>query len=175
MQQFEAKPEYVGAWKCRVRDWSAKSGETKAGQPANDSVCVVLQLEACGWWDTAGKKWDEYGSGFGLYGNFYVVTKAGEMNVAAINNLVKAGVWTTGFERFDAPPPDDLCVVVETKLDTYNGKTTLKCDWIYPESYVPGERGIMNKADSEKLKSLDARFGARIRAAVAATPDADRF
>lgn len=105
---------------------------------------------------------DEYEKAFGRW---YMLKKDGSVNDEAIDQLVRSGFWLDDLRQWgeDKPPIPKVCVIQMGKPELYEGKTSIKPGWLYPAAHKP-DGGIRKRADTEKLMSIDAKFGGALRA-----------
>ena len=97
-----------------------------------------------------------------IYGYHYVIKRDGTLNQATFDQLVQCIGWQGSFRDTETAPPAVECQITVAR-EEYNGKSSLKVQWINPGDYVPGPKTV----DERELANLDNRYGSLMRAAAA--------
>lgn len=152
--------EQEGTFRAVATAWSL--GKPKEGSQA---VPVVIDFTVTAKLDDDGdsRVWTDW-SGYEdqtIEGRFYVVGKDGAPNAANVERLARCLGWTP--DALDSAPPGTV-VQIEVKADEYNGRTTLKVQWLNPADYVP----TAPTQSPAEVRAFKARFGSQMRAIAAA-------
>jgi hypothetical protein len=134
-------------------------GKSKGGSRA---VPVVIDFTVTAKLDEDGEwvDWSDYDDQT-IEGRFYVVGKDGVPNVPNVERLARCLGWTP--DVIDDPPPSTV-VQIEVKAEEYNGRTTLKVQWLNPSDFVPA---AATQSPAE-VKAFKQQFGSQMRAIAAA-------
>jgi len=122
------------------------------------AVAIKAQLDAM--WN--GEGWDDWkefemeASGF-----LYIIKKDGQPNTGQVESLVRHAGWDGALKSLIdgtwQPTPCQFTI----KANEYQGKTDYRIDFINELNRVPGQ---MSNVTDDKLKALEAKFGAPLRA-----------
>jgi hypothetical protein len=146
-------------FKCRPTSWGVK--EAESGAVAIAFGFVVVEAKDGDKWES----WAEFEEHY-FYGDWWIVKKDGTINDNAVQQLVECLGWSGNIGSVTGNPPERI-VQVQVKPDVYNGVTRYKGSWMYPEDHTGGSGGV-ESADPAKVKDLQGRFGALLRASAAA-------
>lgn len=104
--------------------------------------------------------WREYD--VGISGYFNIIKKDGNPNEHTIKSLRESLGWD-GVDLAALQDTDwtDKTVQITCSQEVYEGVTRLKVQWLNPENW---EGAQAQPLDSAKVKSLAAKFGAKLRA-----------
>lgn len=110
----------------------------------------------------------EDAAGQGITGYFNLVTKAGKLNEINIRAIKDSLGWDgSSFSSLQDGDYAGVQVQIVCDEEEYQGKSSMRVKYLNPKDYA----GIgPKKADSVTLKSLDAKFGAMLRATTAGMP-----
>lgn len=122
------------------------------------AVAIKAQLDAM--WN--GEGWDDWkqfemeASGF-----LYIIKKDGSPNTGQVESLVRFAGWDGTLKSLVdgtwQPTPCQFTI----KPNEYQGQTSYRIDFINEHDRVPGQ---MSNVTDDKLKALEAKFGAPLRA-----------
>jgi len=166
---LKSEAQFENFYQVRPVEW----GVTVNGDGASLGMKCVITAS----WDAKEKKWADWttitaedGSPFGYTLASYTVMfvkDGGGMNstgIAQINNAMPG--LLNDLTVTEEPPPDTFKFVVDAKMDTWEGKATLRVKWLYPFEHIPGT-GILNALKGDKLKAWSEAKAAELRAATA--------
>jgi hypothetical protein len=134
-------------------------------QNAKESNAIAVWIEFQVTAQQEGDAWTDWG-GYedqSIVGYFYIVKKDGSVNTRVVENLAEVIDWDGNPETIGGDPPD-IPVQITVAEDTYNGKTSLKVQWLNPVDY----QGSIVSATPEQVKQISAQFGSLLRAAAGA-------
>jgi hypothetical protein len=134
-------------------------------KPSTDTKSVAVWIEFQITAQQDGSEWTDW-SGYedhSIVGYFYIVKKDGAVNEATVANLVEVLDWDGDPDSIVGTPPD-IPVQITVANETYNGKTTLKVQWLNPADYQGGAK----KATPEEVQQIKKQFGSLLRAAAGA-------
>ena len=97
-----------------------------------------------------------------VVGDHWVIKKDGNPNEQTIDALRDLLGWDGNVEALSETDMTDHVIQVTVKADEYEGKTFYNVTWLNPYDYVP-QRTVSN-VDGEKLKEIQAVYGAQLRA-----------
>lgn len=163
MNALPYEPQYVGSFRCIVKSWGIR--EPKEG---SSTVMVSMELQIREAWDPKAEQWvswEEINPPWALYANVCIVKKDGQPNQVGMDQLVQSVNWDGTLGYFMSFPKPYL-VVVQTAKNEYNGKVSLQVNWLSHAASVPKAGGVANVVDETGVKSLEAQFGAMLRASV---------
>jgi hypothetical protein len=146
-----------GVFKARLVGMGLKpSTETQ-------SVAVWLEFQITAQQD--GAEWTDWTAyeDHSIVGYFYIVKKDGTVNEPVVANLVEVIDWNGDPDTIVGDPPD-IPVQITVGQETYNGKTTLKVQWLNPVDY----QGGVKNATPEEVQQIKKQFGSLLRAAAGA-------
>jgi hypothetical protein len=149
-------PKTMGRYRGSLAEW----GVSESGDNKTLTFSCLLQLTQF----QQGTEWvDVSQHGYEITGYFYLFKKNGSPNTMTIDSL-KAALGWDGRSIAALNDGDWSTVGVQVLIgeEEYNGKTRTKVRYINPWDYVGGA-GV-EKADSQTIRSLDAMYGAKLRA-----------
>lgn len=143
--------------------------ETKNGYPQ-----FVAHLAALEIWDDDKEQWvdfSEYDAGMMGY---FVLIGGDAKPLLNMDQVMKATGWDgQSFAALDNMDLSKTIVQFQVAWNEYDGKESLQVSWIDHEDATPGIK--VKKLDQKELKSLDAKYGATLKAASGkATPVASK-
>jgi hypothetical protein len=150
------KLEHEGVFKATPTAWGLQDSQNTQSVALVVTFKILEQFADGGWQD-----WREY-EDHEITGWFYIVKKDGGVNTATVENLVKSIGWDGNLDL--SAGPQDITCQITTANEEYNGKTTLKVQWLNPGDYTPGIKTV----DPAKASDLQRRYGSQMRAAAAA-------
>lgn len=156
----------TGIFRFRVTEWTFEQS-TKA---ESQSACIVYKLDAVQKWHEDpglpdGGQWSqEWQPGWTAFLRSYIIDRRGDANLGAIKALSEAGIFSGNLEDIEGPPPAAV-FIAEMKLDSYNGRDSYRAEWPKANADVPKTAGGLRPADSNLLRSMNAKLGAQLRAA----------
>jgi hypothetical protein len=108
--------------------------------------------------------WSEnYQPGFFVDGWFYIIKNDGTENDMAVRQLIEGLGWNGDVGAFEGDPPRSTVCIIRTGFELYEGKQRLKLQWLSANEDRPPVPGGLKPADSELVRSLQARFGGSFR------------
>lgn len=153
-------PDREGRFKATVLD----CGVAETGPNLLTTFTCQLRLTQ----ELVGDEWMPIREDFGIVGYFYIEKRDHTLNSITIDNLKAAFGWD-GRDVFWLQDADFSRHVVQIKLgfETYDGKTRIKVQYIDAEDAVPMS---IPRADDSMRRSISARLGPKLRAAVGGSP-----
>jgi len=130
----------------------------------DDSKSVALVVEykvIAAWSDEEWVDWTSYEDQT-ITAYHYIVKKDGGINKIQAKQLMQAGVFPGSFALTEGPPPNVVVQIVVAE-EEYNGKTSLKVQWVNPEDYAPGPKTL----PAGDLEIMDSQYGSQFRAMAA--------
>jgi hypothetical protein len=128
----------------------------------NNLACFTMKLQLNAIWN--GEAWEGLEQAAEMFSDSYLEKTDGNVNDTAIKSLKeclgwdgKDVMWLADFDHSQV----QLQATVEE--DSYNGKTSLKVQWINPIDSDPNGGG-MKKSDPAAVKSIANRLGSKLRA-----------
>jgi hypothetical protein len=132
---------------------------------ASGTVAIKFKAELTEIYDFGNKCWEPWGEyQMEVFGDVFVVKKDGTLNEDAIKSLVDNAGWNGSFHSVEDKTWEPVPCQFSVKRSDHNGKTYFNASFINAFDSVPG--GTMPKLDEGKVKSLDTRFSAQLRALV---------
>lgn len=113
--------------------------------------------------------WADVPDDWRITGYHYLVKRDGSINESTIKQLKAAFGWD-GRDPFiiqEMDLPEDHLVQITVAMETYNGQTKPKVNWVDSKDATGG--GV-SKADDQKKKALASKYGSQFRAAAGGTP-----
>lgn len=150
-------PQDMGDYLALPNQWTVEENG-----PNNLPTFVCLFDLVSRW---TGAEWvDVQPDQFQITGYFYLWKKDGTSNTNGINSLKKSLGWDgRSFGGLHGGDWSNTQVQIVVGSETYNNKTQIKVRFINPADATPGGGGIQ-KADASLIQSLDAKYGAQLRA-----------
>lgn len=131
------------------------------------AVSIALHVRLTEIWDEATESWQPWGDyDMQAYGDVWVVGKGGKLSDKNVQRLVRCLGWDGSFASINDDWQPTSCQV-EIAHEQYQGKSYYKIAWVNGYDDTPGGSGNIGNADEAKIKALEARFGAPIRALTA--------
>lgn len=93
-------------------------------------------------------------------GEIWILKKDGTANENAVRNLVEALGWDGSVESLVGTDWSEVPVQITVKRDSYNGHERFRVAWINHADSQPFGSAV----DETKVRELQARFGAQLRA-----------
>lgn len=156
---------YEGRWKGRVMEAALEEAKNSA------AVCLAIKVRLDTLWYG---KTDEGEAGFYVPPNYipvetvarvWIVGKDGNVSESGIEQLKDAFGWNGDWGLLDANGGinwADYEIQTSTKSEEYDGKSRIKCGWVYHADAVPGFS--VGNVDASKAKTLAARYSSQTRA-----------
>lgn len=131
--------------------------------PARDSksVSAIIEFPVTEMFDESTGEWIPWEYDQGITGYIVIVKKDGEPNANQVESLIKNLRWNGDLTKIAENSdwqPNPCQITVEE--NTYNGRTSLKVNWINEWDYEGG----IKKADDATVKGLANQYGAKFRA-----------
>jgi hypothetical protein len=162
LAQVPLSLEYGGVGDYRVFPitWTT---EKKTGESRSVSVRIRFGISAQ--WDPDVHAWTEFPPGYYIDSWIFIVGRDGKsQNEIGIGQLRDSGLWEPGdFDALLGAPPSIFCLL-RAKLDSWQGKQSIKADWVSPDAEKPPMRGSFEPVDPSVLQDLKARFGPSMKA-----------
>lgn len=160
--QAQALLADAGLFRAYPIAWTLK----KSPQSDAHSISFMLAIHQK-WFPDHGEEgqWSqEWGPGYFVYFDAWIIGTKGGLNDGTVKNLVDAGLWRGDLEELKGPPPS-VFVIAEVNPHTWQGKAGFKCEWVSPDAAVPKPRGGgFAPVDTSMLDALRARFAGPLRA-----------
>jgi hypothetical protein len=147
-----------GTFRCEIIDY----GIEESAKAESQSVLIPIRVKLTeiyheGQW----MPWAEYDQE--AYGRVCVVKKDGNLNQSGCDQLMKNAGWDGDFGALGAKSWIPQPCQVRLEAEEYNGKTQFKIAFVSGFDATPGGAAMAVVAP-DKVKSLQARFGAGLRA-----------
>lgn len=160
----------TGIFRVRPLSWTLEQSEKSDSQ----SVAVAIQygiVQEYAQPDQGEPFWGEaWPPGWCVYGRTYIVKRDGQVNEPAVLALKEAGIWNGDIDAFNASPPD-VVAIVTVQENEYQGRVSMRADWLQPNADVPRTGGGgLKPADPGVMASMKSRFGGSFRAIGGAAP-----
>ena len=153
------KLEREGIFKARPFKWDVRKADSGA-VAISFGFEILAQYDGNGGWID----WVASGADFHCYGDWWVVKKTSQPNIATVEQLVLSLGWDGSLSTVASGACPEKVVQITVKAETYNERTRYKAGWMNPEDYTPGSIG----ATAEEAQQMDVRFGSLLRAAASA-------
>lgn len=147
-----------GVFKAAPISWGVNRSDNSQSIALVVEYKILAQYEGGDW-----TSWESY-EDHTIHGYHYVIKRDGNLNQKTFENLVECIGWGGSFRDTELPPPAVVCQIT-VAAEEYNGKTTLKVQWINTEDYTPGPSTL----PPGELSNLDNRYGSLMRAAASAS------
>lgn len=133
--------------------------ESKKGK----SVAVVIRYQIVESYDPDKKEWLDWREceAHTIDGYHYVVKSDGEINDTTVEQLIRATGWSGKFSDFNDDSLKLKACQITVADEEYEGKHTLKINWVNPWDFTPG---LQNRIDKDGLAALDNKYGSKMRA-----------
>jgi hypothetical protein len=129
------------------------------------SVQVSIEFSLTEWWNPEQREWTDWAPyDHRAFASVWIIKRDGTPNERALQNLVESLGWNGDIDdlnRTDTWTPNPCQLTVEE--NTYDGKTTLRVNWINPYNAQPVIKGM----DESGVKQIKARLGGQFRALAA--------
>lgn len=146
----------IGNFQARILEYALK----KASE--GEAVAVALKVHLLSMWNPDTESWDEWD----VYmmtaiGDQWIIKKDGTLNNRACESLVRCCGWDGTLESISEKTWEPIDCQVKIGVDTYNGKTRFRIDWINAFDSIPGK---FEELPPDKVQSLSQQFGSQLRA-----------
>ena len=151
------KLDRAGTFKARP----VAMGLQNAKESKSVAVWIEFQITA----QQEGEDWTDW-TGYedhSIVGYFWIVKKDGSVNTRTVENLAEVLDWDGNPDTIMGDPPD-ISVQITVAEDTYQGRTSLKVQWLNPVDY----QGGIATATPEQVQQIKVQFGSLLRAAAGA-------
>ena len=134
------------------------------GKGDSQSVAAVFDFTILEMWDETENTWQVWAQyRQTTRGYQYIIKANGDVNTPGVEALMKAMGWSGNVEELvegTGWKPKPCQITVES--ETYNGKTSLRVNWINDWNSVGGSG--LKTADVNSVKALALKYGAKLRA-----------
>lgn len=150
-------PTEMGSYIAGLSDWTVEDTQFIA------RFDLRQHFNGSDWVDVSARS-------LGITGYFYVIKKDGQPNKTTIDNL-KASLGWSGRSLAELVQTDWSGVEVQITVgqEEYQGQWRTNVKWINPRDAIPGG-GPLKKPEAQEIQSLDAKYGAMLRAMNGAEP-----
>lgn len=147
----------VGRFKARVISSGMQSKE------GAKSWSAVIKFSILAAWNDASQAWDDW-SGYEPQEKtafLNIIKKDGEINDVQAKAFAASFGWDGDFAKLEHLEAYDKVVQITLAENEWEGQKSIVVKWVNPENY----EGFQTKpVESTKLKSLNAQYGAKLRA-----------
>lgn len=149
---------HAGRFIAQPAEWTVEEG----GQ--NKLPTFVCRFNCVYQFNSETGEWDDIRhDDSSITGYFYLFKKDGNENTRTIDDIKAAIGWDgRSFASLVGGAWGEVECQITTEFEEYNGKTKLKLKWLNPRDYV--HNGGLEQASPQLVQSLDARYGAKLRA-----------
>lgn len=153
-----AQLEQEGDFRGDIIDYGMWEPEGK------QSLAVTLKVAIREmWYDGA---WCDYSEhGLEVEGNVWIIGADGELKEKAVQRLVNNAGWDGVLATIQGKTWEPTPVAVTVQREEYDGTVRYRIAFVNPYGNEP-RGGGMKVLDESKVKSLESRFGAKLRAIV---------
>jgi hypothetical protein len=150
--------EHPGIYRAFPVSWGlGQQSDNSQSMPVVIEFRVTARSDGGEWTDLTGYE-DQTISGY-----FYIVGREGNFLARTMENLAAVIGWSGDCaDLLKPPPPAMVQIVVEQQV--YNGKTSLKVQYLNPYDFAPGPR----VQDATGVQDFRKVFGAQMKATAAA-------
>lgn len=152
-----------GVFLARIIDQAVK-------QSTSGAVMLDLLLACTAQYDKTQEAYVDLTEPEECYGSLCLVKKDGTVMQSSVERLTAAlGTSITDFDLLQESDWSTVEVQITVKGEEYDGRTIYRASWISPAS-APVGGGTLTRASAEALASLNATFGAQLRALAPPAP-----
>jgi hypothetical protein len=149
--------EHAGIYRAVPLSWGlGQQSDNSQSMPVVIEFRVTERNDGGEWIDLTGYE-DQTISGY-----FYIVGREGNFLAKTMENLATVLGWSGDCADLLKPPPD-VTVQLVVEQQTYNGKASLKVQYLNPLDFVAGPR----TQDAKGVQDFRKVFGAQMKATAA--------
>jgi hypothetical protein len=147
----------------RVGSFRGKIVDRAIGQSSGGFPQAILQLEAAEMWDSENGVWVPWNYDEREAFAYLILFGKNGKPTASARQLVKALGWD-GVAFIDIQENTELKDQIQWRMEenTWEGNTTIRCQWIDEYDAVPGKR--VQKLDKSDIAALQAKFAGGLQA-----------
>lgn len=145
-----------GVFRAELLDYGLK--EMESGSVAVSVHCKLTEI-----WDDQNKAWADWREyDMEAFGDVWIVKKDGTTNDKAAESLMRYAGWSGSLVAVSDGSWKPTPFQVTISKEVYKDQASFKIAFVNDYDRTPG--GVMSNVTPDKVKALEARFGAPLRA-----------